>query len=88
MHFTYPYLDQITKFNPKMQDFKRVLDLNSNKRKIQLLNFFNWLSNVKNLVLWNGSEYVGNVIQWCENSFFLTITKNRSAAGGVALRPP
>ena len=28
MHLAFPYLDQITKFSPKMQDFKRVLNLN------------------------------------------------------------
>ena len=44
-----------------MQDFKRVLDLNCKKRRIAQFNFFNWLSNVKNLVLENGSEYVRNV---------------------------
>ena len=33
MYFTSPYLDQITKFNPKMQDFKRVLDLNCKQKK-------------------------------------------------------
>ena len=27
-YLTSPYLGQITKFNPKMEDFKRVLDLN------------------------------------------------------------
>ena len=27
MYLDFPELDQVTKFNPKMQDFKRVLDL-------------------------------------------------------------
>ena len=27
MYFDFPDLGQVTKFNPKMQDFKRVLDL-------------------------------------------------------------
>ena len=36
----------------------------ASKRKTEQLNFFNWLSTVKNLVLSNGSEYVQNVIQW------------------------
>ena len=51
----------LTKLNPKMQDCKRVLDLNCKKRRIEQFNFFNWLSNVKNLALSNGSEYVRNV---------------------------
>ena len=46
-----------------MQDFKRVMDLIASKRKIEQCNFSNWLSNVKNLVLSNGSEHVRNVIQ-------------------------
>ena len=53
-----------------MQDSKRVLGFNC-KRRIEQLNFFDWLCwNVKNLVLWNGSELVRNVIQWDLNSFF------------------
>ena len=36
-------LGQVTKFNPKMQDFKLVLDLTGNKEK----NFFNWLPHLK-----------------------------------------
>ena len=35
----------------------------ASKTKIKQFNFFNWLSNAKNLVLSNGSEYVRNVIQ-------------------------
>ena len=50
-------------FNTKMQDVKRVLDLIATRR-IKQFNFFNWLSNVKNLVLLNGSKHVRNVIQW------------------------
>ena len=37
----------------------------ASKRRTEQINFFNWLSNVKNLVLSNGFEYVQNVIQWC-----------------------
>ena len=55
----------LTKFNSKMQDFKRVLDLIASKRRTEQLHFFDCLSNVKNLVLSNGYEYVRNVIQWC-----------------------
>ena len=57
-------------FNTKMQDVKRVLDLNklrlliATKRRIKQFNSFNWLLNVKNLVLLNGSKHVRNVIQW------------------------
>ena len=45
MYFASPDLGQITKFNPNMQDFKRVLDLTRSKGS----NFFNWLSILKNL---------------------------------------
>ena len=42
----------------------------ASKRGIKQFNFFNWLSNVKNLVLSNGSEHLQNVIQRHKNSFF------------------
>ena len=70
-----------------MQDSKRVLGFNC-KMGIEQLNLFDWLWNVKNLVLWNGSELVRNVIQWDLNSFFPKAYKNRPAAGGFAPRPP
>ena len=54
----------LIKFNHKMQDFKRVLDLNCKQKEDRTTYFFNWLSYVKNLVLSNGSENVQNVIQW------------------------
>ena len=39
-------------------------NLIASKRRIEQLKFFDWLSNVKNLVLSNGCEHVQNVIQW------------------------
>ena len=36
----------------------------ASERSIKQLDFFDWLSNVNNLVLSNGSEHVRNVIQW------------------------
>ena len=59
MCLDFPDLGQVTKLNPKMQDFKCVLDLTSSKGS----DFFNWLSNIKNFVLSNGYENVRNVIQ-------------------------
>ena len=47
------------KLNPKMQDFKRVLDFTWSKGS----DLFNWLSNIKNFVVSNGSENVQNVIR-------------------------
>ena len=55
----FPWPDQVTKFNPKMQDFKRDLDLTWSKER----DLFNQLSNLKNFVLLNGSVNVQNVIQ-------------------------
>ena len=52
------------KFYSIMQDFKVFWTLIASKRKIEQLNFFDWFSNVKNLVLSNGCEHVRNVIQW------------------------
>ena len=48
--------------------------------------FFNWLSNIKNFVLSNGSENVRNVIRIALNSHFFP--KNRPATGGSAPMPP
>ena len=47
-----------------MQDFKRILDLNWKQKAIEQLSFFDWLLNVKNLVLSNGHEHMQNIIQW------------------------
>ena len=54
MYLTFPtWAKPLTKFNPKIQDIKSVLDLNCKycKRRIEQFNFFSWLSDVKNLVL-------------------------------------
>ena len=53
-----------------MQDFRRVLDLIVSKRRMEQFNFFNWLSNVRNLVYINCSHHMRKVIQWHYNSFF------------------
>ena len=52
------------KFYTIMQYFNVFWTLIASKRRINQLNFFNWLLNVKNLVLSNGCEHVQNVIQW------------------------
>ena len=59
MYLDFPDSGQVTKFNPKIQDFKRVLDLSWSKGN----DFFDWLSNIKNFIVSNGSENVRNVIQ-------------------------
>ena len=50
---------QVTKFNLKMQDFKRILNLTLSKKR----DLFNWLLNLKNFVLSSGSKNVRSVIQ-------------------------
>ena len=59
MYLDFPDLGQVTKFNPKMQDFKRVLELTRSKGS----DFFKWLLNIKKFVLSDGSENVRNVIR-------------------------
>ena len=59
MYLDFPDLGQVTKFNPKVQDFKRVLELTRTKGS----DFFSWLLKIKNFVLSNGSENVRNVIR-------------------------
>ena len=61
-----PWPGQVTKFNPKMQDFKRVLDLTWSKGR----DLFNWLWNLKNFILSNRSENMRNVIQMTYKPFF------------------
>ena len=66
-------MDQITynqNFTLIMQDFIVFGTLIASKKRIEQLNFFNWISNVENLVLLNGCEHVRNVIQWDYNKFF------------------
>ena len=53
----------ITKFNPKIQDFKRVLTWSVSKGKTHQFDCFNWLLILKNLVILNASKNVQNVIQ-------------------------
>ena len=51
----------LAKFNPKMQHFKRVLSLTCKyKGSTKQLELFNWRSNLKNVVLSNGSKNVRN----------------------------
>ena len=70
-----------------MQDSKRVLGFNCKKR-IEQLNFFDWLWNVKNLVLWNGFELVRNVIQWdLKSLFFQKLTKIAQRLGALPPDP-
>ena len=67
MNLDFPDWGQVTKFNPKMQDFKRFLDLTWGKGS----DIFNWLSNIKNFVLSNGSENEQTVIRIAlKNHFF------------------
>ena len=70
-----------------MQDSKRVLGFNCNRR-IEQLNFFNRLWNVKNLVIWKSPELVRNVIQWDLNSFFFQkLTKIAQQLGALPPDP-
>ena len=48
-----------------MQNYEGILDQIISKSRNETINFFlDRLSNVKNLVLSNGSEHMQNVIQW------------------------
>ena len=80
------YVGQITyEIQSPMQDLERVLELNL----IEQLNFFNWLSNVKNLVVSNGSEHGKMRSNVIKIAFFLQkVTKSRTATGCSAPRSP
>ena len=51
------------KFYTAMHDFKRISDLIAPKKRIEQLNFFDWLSNVKS-GFFKWLKHVRNVIQW------------------------
>ena len=70
-----------------MQDSKRVLGFNG-KRRIEQLKIFDWLSNVKNLVLWNGCDLVRNVIQWIQIIFFSKNLQKSPSGWGLCLQTP
>ena len=57
------WIKSLTKFNPQIQDFKRVLDLSESRGKTHRFDFFTWLSNLKNLDVSNDSKTVRNMIQ-------------------------
>ena len=57
------WANSLTKFNPQIQDFKRVLSWSVSKRKTHRIDCFNWLPILENLVILNGSKNVQNVIQ-------------------------
>ena len=67
MCLTSPYMDQIIynqNFIPQCKILNVFWTLIASKRRIERLNFFDWLLNVKNLVCSNGCEHVRNVIEW------------------------
>ena len=68
-----------------MQDFKCVLDLIWSKGR----DLFNWLSNLENFVLSNGSENVRNVIQMAlKEPFFPRNLQKSLSGGGVCPQTP
>ena len=56
---------------------------------IEQFNFFDWISNVKNLVLSNGSKHMQNVIQWRIKIafYFKKLQKKSSKSWGLAPKP-
>ena len=71
MHFASPtWAKSLTKFNPQIQDFKRVLVWSVSKGKSHQFDFFNWLSILQILVILNGSKNVRNVIQMALKELF------------------
>ena len=63
-------------------------NLIASKRMIEQLKFFDWLFNVKNLVLLNGCEHVRNAIQWDLSSFFFQkLTKIAQRLGALPPDP-
>ena len=63
-------------------------DLIASKRRIEQINFFDWLRNVKNLVLWNRYKLVRSLIQWDLNSFFFPKTQKSPSGWGLFPQTP
>ena len=75
---------QVTKFNPKMLNSKRVLDLTCSKVR----DFFQLVFKSQKFCFSNGSENVRNVIQMAlKELFFQKITKNCPATGASPSGP-
>ena len=58
LYFPLPGSNHLPNLTPKYKILNVFRTYIANKKKTEQINFFNWLSNVKNLVLSNGSEYV------------------------------
>ena len=91
MCLTYPYMDQITynqNFTPQCKILNVFWTLIASKRRIEQLNYFDWLSNDKNLVLSNGFDHVRNVIQWDLNRFFSKILQKSPSGWELCPQTP
>ena len=97
MYLDFPDSGQVTKFNPKMQDFKHALTWVKVKGVIFSIDFqtsktwfsnINWLSNIKNIKkwLWKREKCDPNCIKIA--IVFEKITKNCPTAGDGAPMPP
>ena len=64
LYFPLPGPNHLQNLPPKCKILNVFWTWIASKRRTEQLNFFNWLLNVKNLVLSNGSEYVRDVIHW------------------------
>ena len=86
--FSSPGLNQLQNLSKKCW----VLYVNCKQKKTEEITFFNWLSNLKNLVLSNDSKNVQNVIQMALKQLKLQkFPKSRPwppSAGGPIPRPP
>ena len=60
----------------------------ASKRRIEQLDYFDWLSYVKNLVVSNGFEHVPNVIQWDQNNFFSKNLQKSPTGWGLCPQTP
>ena len=63
LYFPLPGPNRSQNLTPKCKIFNVFWTKIASKKRTEQLNFFSWLSNVKNRVPSNGSEYVRNVIQ-------------------------
>ena len=75
----------LTKFNPKFKILNGFWVWSVSKEKTHQFDFFNWLLNLKTLVISNGSKTVRNMIQVVLKKFFSPQNYKQLSSGRPAI---
>ena len=80
------WVKSLTKFNLKYKILSMFRTWPVGKERTEQINFFNWLSNLKKLVLSNGFKNVRNVIQTALKQNFVSKFAQRLGAWPASVR--